>query len=353
MFDLKKQLRWAQIKAGIIITIALVILFLSVFFAGVLEKIIYPKSEIKAAIPDVKGLKKGAPVWLFGIEEGSVEDIDLEPSFGTVVTISLDKRVLGFLKKDSTASVLTMGLLGDKYVELTPGTPKAPSLAPGDMLRGTAQIDIKDVMETGGASIQKMNDFIEKLGKLVGKIETSKGTLAKFLEDPSLYNNLMESSLSLSLAAKDIKNGHGTIGMLMKDPSLYERLASTSKSLEDFSRRLESGSGTMNKLITDDLLYDKLVGAASSMDEIGKKLNKSSGTLGKLVEDPELYDNLNKASLRIASILERIDKGEGTAGLLFRDKEMATDLKEATRELKSLTQDIREHPGRYVKFSLF
>jgi phospholipid/cholesterol/gamma-HCH transport system substrate-binding protein len=353
MFDLKKELRWAQIKAGIIITLALAILFLSVFFAGNIEKILHPKAEIKAAISDVRGLKKGAPVWLFGLEEGSVEDISLQPGYGTVVTIKMDKKVLGFLRKDSTASVLTMGLLGDKYVELTPGTPKTAPLEAGDMIRGTAQIELKDVMETGGASIQKMSDFIEKLGKLVEKVEKSKGTLAKFLEDPSLYDNLTESSKSLSLIAHDIRDGRGTLGMLMKDPSLYERLASTSKSLEGFSMKLEKGSGTLNKLIEDELLYDRLVGVASSLEEAGKRLNKSSGTLGKLIEDPQLYDNLNRVSLKISSILDRIDKGEGTAGSLLRDEEMAKDLKETVSELRKLSKEIRGQPGKYFKFSVF
>lgn len=353
MFDLKKQLRWAQVKVGIIISLALVILFLSVFFAGSIDKLLHPKVEIKAAMRDVKGLKKGAPVWVYGIEEGSVENISLDPHYGTVVTLSIFKGVLGYLRKDSTASVLTMGLLGDKYIELTPGTSKAEPLKAGDVIAGTAQIDLKEVMEAGGASMQKMNDFIQKLGKLVEKIEKSKGSLAGFLDDPALYDNLKESSRYLSLITKDIRNGRGTAGMLVKDPSLYERLASASKSLEGFSRKIESGSGTMNKLIEDDLLYNRLVGAASSMEELGKKLNNSSGTFNKLIENPELYENLNRASLHISSILDRIDNGEGAAGVLIRDEEMAKDLKETVRELKKLTEDIRQQPRRYFKFSIF
>ena len=98
MFDLKKQLRWAEMKVGVIISLALAILFLSVFFAGSLERMIHPKVRIKAAISDVKGLKGGAPVWVYGIEEGTVEDIKLEPSYGTVVTILIYKDVLSYLK---------------------------------------------------------------------------------------------------------------------------------------------------------------------------------------------------------------------------------------------------------------
>jgi len=353
MFDLKKQVRWAQIKTGIIITIALVILFLSVFFAGSIEHILYPKGAIKAAVSDVKGLKKGAPVWIYGIEEGSVQDISLDSQHGTVVTISIYKKALGFLRKDSTASVLTMGLLGDKYVELTPGTSGSAPLQAGEMIRGASQIDLKEVMAESGESVRKINDFIEKMGRLAERLEKSKGTLSKFLEDPSLYDNLKETSKYLAVISRDIGEGKGTIGMLVKDPSLYYRLSSTSKSLEGFSLKLEKGSGTLNKLVEDDLLYHRLVGAASSIEEFGGKLNRSSGTVNKLIEDPELYDNLNRTSSRISLILEKIEKGEGTAGALVGDKEMANEVKETVAELKKLMEDIREQPSKYFKFSLF
>ncbi len=353
MFDLKKQIRWAQIKTGIIITLALGILFFSIFFAGSIERVLYPKVRIKAAVSDVKGLKKGAPVWIYGTEQGSVEDISLEPKYGTVVTISLYKNALGFLRKDSTASVLTMGMLGDKYIELSPGTPQAAPLSAGEMIRGAAQIDLKDVMAASGESVQKINDFIEKVGRLAEKLEKSKGTLSKFLEDPSLYNNLKESSGYLAAISRDVAEGRGTMGMLIKDPSLYQRLSSTSKSLEGFSNKLEKGTGTLNKLVEDDLLYQRLVGATSSLETFTNKLNNSSGTVSKLIEDPTLYDNLTSSSLRINSILEKIERGEGTAGALIGDKEMANEVKEAVAELKKLMEDVRKQPNKYFKINLF
>jgi phospholipid/cholesterol/gamma-HCH transport system substrate-binding protein len=353
MFDLKKQIRWAQVKTGIIISIALVILFLGVFFAGSIDRVVNPKVSIKATMSDVKGLKKGAPVWIYGIEEGSVQNINLDPQYGTVVTISVYKKVLRFLKKDATATVLTMGLLGDKYVELSPGTSKAAPLAEGDMINGAAQTDLKDVMETAGQSIKKVTEFVDKMGKLVEKIESSKGTLSRFLDDPALYDNLKASTKNLAAITSDITNGKGSVGLLLKDPSLYERLSASSKSLEAFSKKLESGSGTLNKLLDDDQLYARLLGAATSADEVGKKLNSPSGTIGKLIADPSLYENLSAASQRLSSILDRIDKGEGAAGVLFRDDATAAELKETVKELRMLTEDIRKRPSRYFKFSLF
>ncbi len=248
MYDLKKQLMWSKLKVGLVITAALVTLFFTVFFAGGIESLLSPKVELKAQIQDVKGLRKGAPVWLSGIEIGSVKDIQLHPGYGTIVTLSIRRSALEYLKKDSHASVLTMGLLGDKYVELAGGTAEAGSVAPGDTIKGAPQIDLKDVMQVGTSSIQRMTDFLTKLEHIVTEIEKGQGTASKFLRDPSLY------------------------------------------------------------------------------------------------------ENLNNASSRLAAILARVEKGERG---LVTNRETDKELKAAAAELRQLIKDVKEHPTRYFKFSIF
>ncbi len=138
MFDIKKQLLWSKLKVGLVITLALSILFLTVFFAGSIERILSSKAELRAHIQNVKGLRKGAPVWISGIEVGSVKDINLHPEYGTIVTLSLNKNFLKFLRKDAEASILTKGLLGDKYIELSNGSPGAGPIKPNDIIKGVS-----------------------------------------------------------------------------------------------------------------------------------------------------------------------------------------------------------------------
>jgi len=319
MFDIKKQLLWSKLKVGLVVTLALSILFITIFFAGSIERILAPKAELKAQIENVKGLRRGAPVWVSGVEVGSVESIDLHPEYGTLVTISINRNTLGFLKRDSEASVLTMGLLGDKYIELSIGSPEAEPIQLGDMLTGTVQIEIKDIMERSAESIAKMTDFISTLENLVAKIEKGEGTVAKFLTDPAIYDNLRVTTETLSTILEDIETGQGTIKLLLEDP----------------------------------LLYNKMVAATSSLEEFGRILNEGQGTLKKLAEDPSLYENLNKVSIQLSSLLDKIDTGEGLASDLITDEQLAQDLKDTIAAIKELTMDMREYPTRYFKFSLF
>lgn len=353
MFDTKKQAPWAALKVGTVITLAFLVLFLTVFFAGGIEDLLSPKSEIKAKVQHVKGLRRGAPVWLSGIEVGTVEEITLNPSFGTIVTLSIRRSALEYVNKDAQAGVFTMGLLGDKYVELSTGSPKAGRIRPGDTIEGISQLELKDVMDTSAASIERLNEFIKKLDVLVTKINEGEGTVAKFIRDPGLYNSLNEAALALSSTAKDIRDSRGSLGLLIGDPTLYERISSAAGSFESFSRKLADASGTIGRLAEDPALYERLLSAAASIDDFSRKLNEGSGTLKKMTEDPALYDNLNRAAGRLSSVLEKIDRGEGVAGSLITDQELARDLREIVTEVRALARDIRENPKRYLRFSLF
>src|SRR4030043_1215657 len=199
MFDMRKQLRWSKLKVGMVITLALLVLLVAIFFAGGIEKIFSPKIDLKVLFQDVRGLRKGAPVWIFGTEVGSVREIHLDRTLGAVVTISLKKSVQGLIKRDARASILTMGLLGDKYIELSTGSPEAEPIRRGEMIKGALPIEFADIMETAAASIGKVGEFIGKLETFVAKMERGEGTVTKFFTDPSVYNNLNHTIQNLSL----------------------------------------------------------------------------------------------------------------------------------------------------------
>jgi phospholipid/cholesterol/gamma-HCH transport system substrate-binding protein len=319
MYEIKKQLAWSKLKIGIVISIALLTLLLTVVFTGDIADIISPKELIKIHIRYAAGLRTGAPVWFAGIEVGAVKSIGFSPQYGIIVTISVNRDVMGYLKKDSRATVQTMGLLGDKYVELSSGSATAPTLRRGEMLEGDAEASAQHMVATGEELLKKMDDVVSQIGTLIKTVGEGQGTVAQLLKDPALYNNLKEASqrISAMIAA------------------------------------MQSGKGTAGKLINDDLFYNRLLAASESMERFGSKLDKEQGTLHRLIEDPQVYENLAQASARLQAILQGIEKGEGTAGKLVRDEELAQELKDAIKELKELTSDIRKNPKKYFKFSVF
>lgn len=385
MFEMKRKLSWSKLKVGLVVTLALLILLISVFFAGKIERIFIPRVELKAQFRDVRGLRKGAPVWIFGTEVGSVKGIQLSPTLGAIVTLSIQKDILQYMKRDAQATVMTMGLLGDKYIELTAGSPQAEPIQIGEMIRGTIPLEFSDIMETTSLSIGRIGDFIQKLDHLITKIETGEGTIAKLLSNSSIYDHLDQTAKTLSLTLEEIRQSRGTLKRLLEDPTLYQKMIATVTELEAFAKEMRESQGTIKKLIEDPSLYDKTFTLISSLEDFSKKmdhtienlgekmdrivsaigtfskgLTEKSGTLQRLIEDPQLYDHLDQGMIRLNTILDRMDQGEGLVGAVLRDREMVRELKETVvefketaGELKKLIKDVKENPKKYLKFSLF
>jgi phospholipid/cholesterol/gamma-HCH transport system substrate-binding protein len=302
MFDTHKHITWAKLRVGIVVTAGLAVIFSVILFAGNIVHLFTPQATVYAEFSDVKGLRPGAPVWFAGVQIGSVKSLRFERGEKITVALSVDQSALSYLKKDSSAGILTMGLLGDKYVEMGTGSREAAPLQPGDTISGSPRSEIA-----------------EELKRVIEGVETSKGSLARLLRDDTLYRDL-------SASVKDIKV---------------------------FAEMIKSSEGTINKVIKDPALYDRFVKASKSLDVFTEKLAMSQGTVNKLVEDASLYENMNGAAIRLNAILEKIDKGEGSMGKLITDKELADELRSTLKEINALAKDMKEHPKKYFSFSLF
>lgn len=316
MFDRKKQLRWASLKVGIVITVTLVIVFFVVVFSGGIESLFKEKSLLYIYISDVKGLRKGATVRIAGVDVGSVKEIKLSKEYGTVVKVSIDKNVLSYLKSDATATVQTIGLLGDKYIEIFPGESEQDfDISKG--MYGEPQTEVREMLGIAISTISKMESLINRIDSLVTKVDKSEGTISRLISDPSLYNSINSTVLELKKTIEEIRKG--SIGMLSTDRELYQKLSNTVKNLENISTKISS----------------------------------SEGTLGKILNDPTLYESLLKSSKRLENLLQDIEKSEGTVQMLLKDKILAEDLKRSVKELKELIEEIKKNPKKFFKFSVF
>lgn len=353
MYDYVKQHNWAKLRVGIVGTVAFLTVFFAVMFAGNIEKMFVPRVMINAMADDVKGLREGSPVWFSGVEIGAVKSIEFTMQQKVKFEMMIASDSLKYLKKDSKANIMTLGLLGDKYVEITPGTKDASALTPGDTISGSTQVEINDVVQTSQASIAKITDFISKLEEILRNIREGKGTVNKFFKDPALYDNLKETTAELKALAGKMDHGEGTVGRLLNEDNVYVDLSSSAKDIRLFAETLKGSEGTLNKLIKDPSLFDRFMRASESLDEFTQRLASSEGTLNKLIEDKKLYDNIAAASGKLNLILDKIERGEGLAGSMVSDDELSKELRSTIGELNLLIKDMKKDPNKYFKFSIF
>lgn len=314
------NLRWSQVKAGIFILIAILLFGAGVLMMGDKTKMFIQKGTLSVIMPDVAGLKIGAPVWLAGVDVGLVTDIHFETpekNNEISVTLQIDRNALKKIGKDSRVIIKTRGLMGEKYVDITPSLKYSDS--PPEKIYGENVARLDDVMQKAGASFDRLNSILDK-------VDRGEGTLGKLATDTRLYDNLAGLSLELREIADSVNNGEGSIGKLIHSDEPYNRVVSVLNRADATLADIQSKDGTLGRLIRDREMYDKglaLVSradsAVKSFEDVAVRLHSKEGTAGKMLNDKDAYDKLVK-------MIESID---------------------------ALIIDIKANPKKYVKLSIF
>jgi phospholipid/cholesterol/gamma-HCH transport system substrate-binding protein len=299
-----------EFKIGLVALIAVVLAIWGInFLKGI--NIITPTEKYYAVYGNVKGLLESAVVNLNGYKVGHVSNIQFEENnLGKIVVeISLGKKVK---LPRNTKIVLRSGSLisGSKDVDLVLGD--GPGYyVPGDTLPSSIQVELADYIDPIRSQVES----------LVRSMDTVMVSLSKLM-DKDTRKNLQGTIANLNSATQSLRLSLQPNGSLS---SSFSNLSSVTdnlkKSNDDISRVLHNFAAVSDSLNQSDLkkLIDHANETFAKTSEIFGKINAGQGTAGQLVVNDSLYNNLNSA---VAS-------------------------------LDSLLIDLKQHPGRYVRVSVF
>lgn len=174
-----------ELKVGIFILIGIAILFLIVFSMGDLNlsKAVY---HINVEFNFAAGIGFGAPVRLAGVGVGQVDGIRIAYDLNNkntkaIITASVDEGVR--IEDDARVTINTLGLLGEKYIEIFPGTPGRPALKDKETIIGNDPVPM-----------EKITDNLAKLSEsatvIVDRLKNGEGTIGKLLVEEKIYDDL-------------------------------------------------------------------------------------------------------------------------------------------------------------------
>lgn len=190
-----------EVKSGILISVSLIVLLMLTFVVGRFLGGNTRSWEIRFGY--ISGLEKNAPVHYSGHEVGKVDRIEVvrgqERSIVVIVRIS-DKVEL---REDSRAFVDTLGLLGEKFVELTAGTPQAPLLKPGTAMIGTDPIPMYLLIQKMNLLADRMEEMTRSLNPLLTRFDGL--TKGKEEELAKIIANIHETTANLRDMTHDLK----------------------------------------------------------------------------------------------------------------------------------------------------
>lgn len=243
---------------------------------------------------NVGGLIANAPVWLAGTQVGRVESVELgsapsgEPA--VVVRLLVDTDVSERIRGDSRASIGTIGLLGDRYVEISLGTEEAAELEPGAVIRTVNPANLTKAVETGTKALDNIAKLAESLNSVMSDFEADAGG-----------KGLATSVVAVADIVQQIQEGDGLLHSLIYDEYEGSGVASIEKSLSTLEGILDEvahGEGLLHSLIYEELTEQDVVveavEAGSRLNSILAKIDRGEGTMGLLLNDPTLYEDLKR-----------------------------------------------------------
>jgi phospholipid/cholesterol/gamma-HCH transport system substrate-binding protein len=323
-----------QLKVGLFVIFGLVLTMIAVFLIGDTRGVWQPKVNYRAAFQDVGGLKPGAPVRMGGLDIGSVTRVghDADPTDTRVfVTLSIQKAEAGHIRSDSIARVANRGLLGDKAVELTIGSPQATLLDRTQLVPSEEPTDVL-------ASANKVAAVTEEAIKQIQP-------LAQALGDPKLAADIKGSAADIHSLLDAIVHGDGTMHRLFYDhreaDQVDELLGHLNRSsskvdaaladVQDITDHVRQGPGVAHAIVYDGEISKNTAGAMLELHEDLRAIRQGNGLAHALLygDDPSTHvmSNLNTMSDDLRAIVTGLRQGKGTLGALLVDPTVYEDIK--------------------------
>lgn len=314
---------WDQLRVGLVILVALGILTLAVYKLGQAANLFAKRYDLIAYLKEANGLREGGTVTLAGQLAGTVKKIeflpvDMDTTRNLKITVSIDQALQDQIRRDSKAQIRTMGLLGDKIFDITPGTPRATVLHGGDTIAVSPALDYEEVLAQAAGAVGDVVALTKDMRELTG----------------------------------GIVRGEGTLGQLVKNRQLYDQLTGTLTRTNTMLARMQNPNGTFGRLLDDPTLYVHLTGMVASTDSLLRSVNSAQGSLGMMLRDTVLYRNLVKMSSGADSLMRMITNGNGFASKLLTDQTLYDQLNKLVTDLNAVLADVRRDPARYMKGSI-
>lgn len=254
-----------------------------------------------AKFSNVAGLSVSSPIYSNGYRVGVVEDViyDYNGSNEIIAVLGLNNKMH---LPNGTKAEISKDLMGNVELDLILGPNPLDQMEPGDTIFGHIQ----------QGALAKASEIIPQVQQMIPKIDSILYNVNLLLSDPALLNslhNVDQITTNLSMTTNELK--HLSANLKTQVPGMIEK-----------ADNVLDNTNTLTKNLSDldiAMTMAKVNNTLQNVEQMTAKLNSSDGTLGLLMRDQELYRNAT-------STMGHVD---------------------------SLMIDLKQHPKRYVHFSLF
>jgi phospholipid/cholesterol/gamma-HCH transport system substrate-binding protein len=232
------------------------------------------------------------------------------------------------------ARIKTLGLLGDKYIDLSSGSPGYEPIPDGGPIPAAQPTNVDALLASGEDVMGNVVAISSSLNKILTRLEHGEGLLGELTSDSEASRRLRESILgtseTLQRVANKIDTGQGPLPRLLNDRALADQLGQSMDRLQGLLTKAESGQGLLPSLLNDPKAKAQLDDTLASLRQTTQNLQsftanleKSNALVPRLVKDEaygrEITDQLRQTVQNLNEVSRKLSQGNGSAAKLIND----------------------------------
>ncbi len=332
--------RGNEIRVGLLVLAAVAVLVVGILLIGQQNNLFRPTNRYYVLFSNVGGLAAGNPVQLNGVDVGRVQDVILprDPSESELrVWLTVDERYADRIREDSQARIKTLGLLGDKYIEITSGSPRTPPIPDGGRIETAPATSIDELISSGEDLMDNVTAITVSLRTVLERMERGEGILGQLTKDTPegkrLTSSIVDTAETVNRIAEKVENGQGPLPRLLNDPHLADQVTRSLDRFEGVLAKADEGEGTVPLLLNDAATAEQvrstlanLERASGDLARLADDIESSHGLLQRLLTDDEygaqVSDEIRRTVERVDRLSAEITAGDGTVARLIHDPEI-------------------------------
>ncbi|MDX1764251.1 MAG: MlaD family protein [bacterium] len=323
--------RSTETMVGLFVLLGLAVISILVFAIAGKQKLFERHLKLTAVFSQVSGLKVGSPVRLAGLDVGNVESLDFTADGKVRATLSIRSRYQDQIRGDSVATISSVGILGDKTVELSIGSKLVAGLTDGAELTTRDPLDISQLVDRAGTMAAKVDDILSYLSKITGEFSMEDLNMAEIF---GRGNDIL----------KKISEGKGSVGAAINDPSLYNKLSSLADSGRETTDLLQK---TLTRFDQATLNLPSLLSSTqNAMEDVSVIARSLRNTMEQL---PTITAHVSETSSNMSTASQDLP---AITGAFRRAADGAVDVVEAAKRNRLIRGNLPEQPVRTERIVL-
>jgi phospholipid/cholesterol/gamma-HCH transport system substrate-binding protein len=194
-----------KVRLGLFVTGGIILFILAIFLIGRQKNLFNPVFKLTTTFYNVSGLQVGNNVRFSGINVGTVDNINIINDSTVQVDMIIKRDVQQFIKTDCLVAIGSEGIIGDRILIITQGSPESPIVKDKQIILSLEPVETDAIIASLLVTAVNAEVISGQLAEVMVKINSGNGTIGRLIQDTVIAENINEMIINLKKSSVGLK----------------------------------------------------------------------------------------------------------------------------------------------------